>query len=289
MVGCATSRAVKEADQFANQGAWDEAVVIYGDLLNKKPDDVYYKLKYLRARNEAARVHDKLGGEALDGGNLDIALFEFKTAMALDPTLKTAEESYRITHARVKSFNFYDKGLSAVAAGKDQEARRAFNKALSLYPDNASAQFELNKLTVKKGIIVDGVALDIKSSKPITLEFKQAKIKRIFAVFSKLSGINFVFDSDVKDKAASIQMKDATFVDVLELLLITNKLSKKVVSENTILIYPLTAKKRKQYEDMVVKVFYLENIEAKKAINLIRTMVQVKDIYVHEELNALVI
>ena len=54
IAGCATSRAVKEADQFAAQGAWDEAVLLYGNLLKEDPDDVYYKLKYRRASEKAA-------------------------------------------------------------------------------------------------------------------------------------------------------------------------------------------------------------------------------------------
>ncbi|WP_318258772.1 secretin N-terminal domain-containing protein [Geobacter anodireducens] len=39
----------------------------------------------------------------------------------------------------------------------------------------------------------------------------------------------------------------------------------------------------------MVKTFYLNSLDAKKAVNLLRTMLQVKKIYVNEELNALVI
>jgi general secretion pathway protein D len=39
----------------------------------------------------------------------------------------------------------------------------------------------------------------------------------------------------------------------------------------------------------VVKTFFLNNLDAKKAINLLRTMLQIKKIYVNEDLNAIVI
>ncbi len=67
------------------------------------------------------------------------------------------------------------------------------------------------------------------------------------------------------------------------------KLNKKVLNESTIIIYPKTPDKEKQYEDLVVQTFYLDKLDAKKAVNLIRTMLQVKKIYVNEDLNAIVI
>jgi general secretion pathway protein D len=84
-------------------------------------------------------------------------------------------------------------------------------------------------------------------------------------------------------------LKDATFKSTLELILLTNKLSRKVVSENTIVIYPATPQKAKQYDEMHIKVFYLTNIDAKNTVNLLRTMIKAKDIFVHADLNAVVI
>ena len=69
----------------------------------------------------------------------------------------------------------------------------------------------------------------------------------------------------------------------------TNKHSKKIVSENTIIVYPSTPQKSQQYEDLLIKVFFLENIDAKKAVNMLRSMTKIKDIYVHAERNAIVV
>ncbi|MBE0595673.1 MAG: type II secretion system protein, partial [Desulfuromonadales bacterium] len=124
---------------------------------------------------------------------------------------------------------------------------------------------------------------------PITLKFKDTEIRDVFNILSRLSGINFLFDDDIRAQKVSILLENATFAQALELLLRLNNLDRKVLNAKTILIYPQTKEKEKKFEDQIIQTFYLSNIDAKKAVNLLRTMLQLRKIYVHEELNALVI
>jgi general secretion pathway protein D len=87
----------------------------------------------------------------------------------------------------------------------------------------------------------------------------------------------------------TVLLEEASFAQALEFLLNMNKLGKKVLNPKSIIIYPKTKEKEKQYEDHLIQTFYLSHIDAKKAVNLLRTMLQLRKIYVHEELNALVI
>jgi len=75
----------------------------------------------------------------------------------------------------------------------------------------------------------------------------------------------------------------------MELILQMNGLGKKVLNSKTIIIYPLTREKEKQYGDQIIQTFYLSHIDAKKAVNLLRTMLQLRKIFVHDERNALII
>ncbi len=68
-----------------------------------------------------------------------------------------------------------------------------------------------------------------------------------------------------------------------------NKLDKKILNSKTIILYPKTRDKKKQFDDQVIQTFYLSNLNAKKAVNMLRTMLQVRKIYVQEELNAIVL
>ena len=145
------------------------------------------------------------------------------------------------------------------------------------------------KVSGERRTVLDGFELDVTSDKPITLKFKDTEIRDVFNIVAKLSGINFLFDDDIKSQKISIFLEDATFSQALELLLRLNALDKKVLNAKTILIYPQKKESEKKYEDQIIQTFYLSNIDAKKAVNLLRTLLQLRKIYVHEELNALVV
>jgi len=111
----------------------------------------------------------------------------------------------------------------------------------------------------------------------------------VFNIISQLSGINFVFDESLKESNVTIYLENATFQQALDIITGMQKLGRKTLNESTIIIFARTPDKLKQYEELYVQTFFLNKLDAKKAVNLIRTMLQVKKIYVNEEMNTLVI
>jgi general secretion pathway protein D len=291
--GCASTYALKhtlsEADELAARGAWDKAVLKYAELRKTDPENLEYNVKYNRARLEASRIHYNRGEGHLANGNYNAAILEYRAASILDPANKKSGQRIKEVKNLIDSLFYYGKGLEFLEEGKMRAAKVSFNRAVSLNPGNEAAAAELEKLKERERLVIDGFELDLKSTKPVTLEFKAVGIKKIFNVLGKLSGINFVFDSDVKDIQTSIFLKDATFKESLELLLVTNKLKRKVISDNTIVVYPNTPQKIKQYEEMLIKIFYLTNVDAKNMVNLLRTMIKARDMFVHADLNAIVV
>jgi general secretion pathway protein D len=84
-------------------------------------------------------------------------------------------------------------------------------------------------------------------------------------------------------------VRDTPVEEVLRFVLVTSQLEKRVLNENTILIYPNTPQKAYQYKELVVRSFYLENADAKQTANLVRSLVKTRDLFVDEKLNLLVI
>lgn len=126
--------------------------------------------------------------------------------------------------------------------------------------------------------------------KSVSLEFREANIRSIFEVLSREAAINFIFDKDVRpDLRATIFFKNSTVEDIVKSLLLTNQLAEKAINQNTILIYPNTPAKVREYQELVVKTFYLTNAEAKTAQNLLKSILRVRDIYVDDKLNLMVI
>ncbi|MCC6917161.1 secretin and TonB N-terminal domain-containing protein [Nitrosomonas sp.] len=126
--------------------------------------------------------------------------------------------------------------------------------------------------------------------KPITMEFRDTPLKTMFELISRTAGINFIFDRNVQQEAtASIFVRDNPIEDVLKLMLLTNQLTYKVLNNNTLLIYPDTPAKQKDYQELVVRSFHVANTDVKQMVAMIRGLVKARDIYINEKLNLFVI
>lgn len=126
--------------------------------------------------------------------------------------------------------------------------------------------------------------------KPITMEFRDAPLKTVFELISRTAGINFVFDRTVQQEAkTSIFVRENPIEDVLKLLLLTNQLAYKVLNSNSLLIYPDTPAKQKDYQELVVRSFHIANTDVKQMAAMIRGLVKARDVYINEKLNLLVI
>src|SRR5436190_1180924 len=126
-------------------------------------------------------------------------------------------------------------------------------------------------------------------TKPISLELKDVPLRTVFDVIARAANLNFLFDKDVRaDQRTTIVVRDAQVEDVIKLILATNQLEQKVLNETTALIYPNTPQKLREYQDLVVKSFYIANADVRQTANLIRTILKTRDIFIDEKLNLLV-
>jgi general secretion pathway protein D len=290
LTGCTAGRTMfSKAEKLEQEGRLDEAVLRYAEAIAENPGLSEYRLRFLKAAEKASKIHLEKGERLLAEGKLDDALREFQAAVALDASLEKARQLAAQAQKLRDAQMFFAEGEEFEKGRKLREAYRAYQQAVALNPGHREAKAALERLVKSKKTKLDGYELNLKSQKPITLKFKEAKLKDVFTIVTQLSGINFVFDEGIKDQNVTIHLENASFPQALDILTGMHKLGRKVLNESTIILYAKTPEKAKQYEDLVVKTFYLNRLDAKKAVNLVRTMLQVKKIYVNEENNALVI
>ncbi len=290
LAACATGRtAYDNASKLEKSGRYDEAVKKYAEAVANNPDASEYRLAFLKASEHAAKVHLKRGEDLLGAKNYDEAYQEFQNAMAMDPGLDKARQQGEIALKYKSSNQFYIEGAAFERENKTKESVRAYQKAVNLNAANKEASDALDRLLKTRRSKAEAFELNLKSTKPITLKFKDAKIKDVFNIISQLSGINFVFDESLKDSNVTIYLENATFQQALDIICGMQKLGRKTLNESTIIIFAKTPDKLKQYEELYIQTFFLNKLDAKKAVNLIRTMLQVKKVYVNEEMNTLVI
>ncbi|MDK9716652.1 MAG: type II secretion system protein [Trichlorobacter sp.] len=288
--GCSAARKnYNEGKDLEEQGKLEEAMYRYAEAVKHAPDESEYRMKFLNTRMAAAKGREQEGDALVKAGNYAGAVTAYQTAAGLDGSqprlVQKATNAIRLRDAAAA----YQEGLALEKGNKLREAATAYGRALDLAAENkeyATAALRIAGLRKSK---LDGFELQLKSKQPITLRFRETRLKDIFSVVSQLSGINFIFDPDVKDQSVTITLENATFQQATDLLAGMYKLGHKVLNETTVLIYPHSAEKTKQYQDMQLRTFHLNHLDAKKAANLIRTMLQVRRLYINEDANALVV
>ncbi|PLX81138.1 MAG: hypothetical protein C0616_05830 [Desulfuromonas sp.] len=289
LTGCIVHPAFESGEELVRQGRYDEAVYQYTEALEELPDSQELRMKLFDAKSRAALDHLKTARRAKENGRLKEAVTEYSQVIALDPSLETALQERKRVEYKLDAEKLVVEAKDYIRERRYAQARANLDQALLLDPDQARAQKLLADLKDRKSAIIDGIELEVASNEPISIQFKDAQMREVFKTLSKLSGITFIIDTDVEDETVRLSLERATFAQALELLLNMHTLALRVLNPQTVIVYPDSRDKKKQYEDLVIQTFYLSNIDAKKAVNLLRTMLQLRKIYVHEELNALVI
>jgi general secretion pathway protein D len=287
--GCAAHRTLEEGDRLLAEGSYDQAVAHYTDAVAQDPASHEYRMKLLNARSMAAMDHLQRGRQQTEKGNYPAALEEFRLASLLDGSIVAGSQELKKVQNFLEAEKLVDEGRAFYEKHRFFQAKTTLGRALQLHPGHPGARELLKKVNRERMTLLDGYELQLVSTSPITLNFQRVGLKDAFTVLSRLSGINFIFDEEVADNRVTVTLEKASFAQALDILLKMNDLGKRVLNGKTIILFPRTPEKIKQYEDQVIQVFYLSNIDAKKAINMLRTMLQLRKIYVHEELNALVV
>ncbi|HYA88996.1 MAG TPA: secretin N-terminal domain-containing protein [Nitrospirota bacterium] len=290
LLGCAAgSQEFQRGERYSQRGEWDMAVKEYRAANKRDPQDIQYRSALLRAQEMAANEHYKKARSFLQERKLDQAITELQQSIYLNPNNAAIQSALKSVLNMKDAENHYRTSLSFVELGRLSDAINELNQAVALDPENVKYRDALDKLQKQETEIEPEDALTLASDKLITLNFKNTNIKDVFEFLSKLSGINILFDEEVKAQPVTIFVKDVSFQYALNLLLSTNKLFMKKISADTIIVIPKSKAKTDQYQDLMVKTFYINNAKAKDMVNVLKTMLDLKKVYVNDALNSITI
>lgn len=188
-----------------------------------------------------------------------------------------------------------ERHTAALAQAREREARgevataRGILKAiLAEDPSRLDVRLELSRLQTPAA--APEPVLGERFRKPISLRLRDAPLPTVLTALSSATGLNFVLDREVPpDIKVTVVVKDAAVDEVLNLVLLTNQLEKRVMSDNTVLIFPNTQQKAREYQPLVTRSFHLANADAKQLQGLLKSVLKSRDYYIDERLNALVV
>jgi general secretion pathway protein D len=257
---------------------WDTALDWYEKALQQDPSDIAYQIAVKRVRFQAGQAHVDAGEKLRQAGEVEKALAEFQRAYAIDPSSAVAEQQVKST-------------LEIIERNRKKE----------LPPEQrALSGAELERLKEKEELSRLEPPPELKplARQPINLRMSNQPPKILFETVAKLAGINVVFDPDYANdpnarRNSSVELTNSTLEDALDYVATMTHSFWKPLSANAILVTQDTMPKRRDYEDSVVKVFYLTNLttpqELQEISTVIRTVCDLKKVFNYSSLSALVV
>ncbi|MBU0993994.1 MAG: tetratricopeptide repeat protein [Proteobacteria bacterium] len=293
--GCAGSdRYIKTGNELIDNNEWDKSVSYLRAAKKKYPGNTEIELLLFRAEWNASMIHMERGETLLKDGQFDDAIEALKTSMSFNADNQKSKLLVKKAEGFKESHALATRAEQLMQSGDYAKARQVAEKSLQLNPENQAAQKLLSYFKSDEKISPqDGMPpkyqLELRSTAPISLKFKKTPIVNVFEVLAKLSGINFIFDKDMKETMVTLFMTDVSFDRFIDVLLRTNDLAARIINEKTMLIYPDTPDKTKEYEDLQVRTFYLNNIDSPKMVSLLSKILKNNDMSANEKLNTIVI
>ena len=298
LLGCAaTELSLQRGEELAAEARWEEAIRFYQDAARRESRNVEVRVGLWRALQFASEALAQSGAELEKAERLEEAGADYRRALAYNAENSAALAGLeRLARARELQERLL-RVRERMEAGKWRAAQAEVTAALRLHPDHPQATVLKQEIAgrllaeapPKPDTDGERLAAQLFSAKPVTLRFRDTDIKEVLEVMARTAGVNIVADESLQPKRVTTFFKDLPLRDAFNLILTSNRLFAKKAAENTVIVIPDNPGKRQQYEELVVRTFYLTDADAKVVVNLLRTILNTRQVFVNEKLNALVI
>jgi general secretion pathway protein D len=290
LVACAGAPQSPDGARLIAAGHYEEGLAAFESSARAAPRNQSLRFEFLRRRESVVSRLIAQAQTALAAEDYAKAEAAYRRALAIAPDDARAAAGLTDLYAAQRHAAELMAAEAALTKGDLATAEEKLRAVLAQDALHRGARLLLRRVTdARAGAALARPRLKTGAGKRVTLEFRDANIRAVFDALARTTGVNFVFDKDVRpDIRTTIVVRETTLEDVIKLILATNQLDHKVLNDNTVLVYPNTAAKQREYQDLVVRSFYLANTDAKQAMNLVRTVLKTRDIYVDEKLNLLV-
>jgi len=269
------------------RGELDKSLELDENALSEDPADPLYQLETRRVRFNAAAKHLKTGQKIRAEGNLSDALLEFNRAYAIDPASPAAQQEIRRTKAMIER----EKKRDTAPLQPGEQPPTPEERGLT--PSQAARKATLDRIDALQSVP------ELKPLNPQlgNLKMNNQKPRVLFETIGKLAGINVLFDPDYATQNTippqSIDLQNSTLDQALDYVSLLTKSFWKPLSANAIFVTLDNVTKRREIEEQVVKVFYLNNItnttELQEIITTLRTVADIQKVYNYTSQNAIIV
>ena len=245
LTGCATTAAFRDGERASQVEDWDSAVEYYRQAVQDDPQNAEYRVALHRAMINAAREHYARAEALEESGALVEAVRAYRRAGELDPgnndALYRAAELERAIRDRIEA---------SVSRAPIEDMRDVASRA-------AAAPL-----------------LEPASGEPLSLRFADQSVRDILDFIGDATGVNINYDQQFQDTRYSVQLDGVTVEEALDQILMANQYFYKVLGPRNVIVAPDTPQKRLQYEDQVIRTFYVSHTDVTELATLLQQIIR---------------
>jgi general secretion pathway protein D len=260
--GCAAGAAMRAGQAAESQQDYDRAVVEYEKAVRERPNDRTARTSLEQAKLRAAQDHFSRARRLASLGKLEEALVEYRIASELNPTNSTIDQEMARARAQLRA------KISVSEAGKTQLETIIAQSLAAPLP---------------------GADLPADITMPDSLIFREASSRDVFTAIGKFADISIAFDPTFRDQPITVDLRNASLADALNAVAGATRNFWRVSAQRTVTVVPDTPAKRREYEEEIVRTFYLSNADLKETVDILRIVVDARRIAMLTATNAITI
>ncbi|MCX6552606.1 MAG: hypothetical protein NTY02_16660 [Acidobacteria bacterium] len=249
--GCASSGSVQQGENAERQQDWDRAVVEYTAAVRANPNDQNARLSLERAKLRATQIHVFRGRRFASIGKLDEAMIEYQIASQLSPASTEIDDAVRELRNTLRA------RVAVTREGKTQ-LQTLIDRTRDLPPP--------------------GFDLPADAKMPDSLTFREAGSRDVFTALARFANVSIIFDPAFRDAPVTIDLRKTSFEQALASLASSTRNFYRVTGPRMVTVIPDTPAKRREYEEEVIRTFYLSNADLKETIDLLRIVIDARKI-----------
>ncbi len=260
--GCAASASLKRGQDAELRQDFDRAVVEYTNTLRQRPDDANARAGLERAKIRASTDHFQRGRRLTATGKFEEALVEYELASELNPTSTEIDSELRSTRNQLRA-----------RIAVDREGKTELQTLIEHSRDLPPTGLDL--------------PADVKL--PASLVFRDASSRDVFLAIARFANISLGFDSTFRETPVTVDLRSTSLDGALGAVADATRTFFRVTGSRTVLVVPDTPAKRREYEEEVVRTFYLSSADLKETQDLLRLVLDARRISPTTATNAITI
>ena len=244
--GCATTAALRSGERAELARDYDRAVMEYTRALQADPENRAAQQGLERSRLRGAQIHFTRGRRFYAEGMLNEALVELQLAEELNSADSNVQELLNSVQTQLHT-------RTAVTPTGKTDLEALIERSQTLRPR--------------------GFDLPANIRLPASLTFRDASSRDVYTALARLADVNVVFDPQFSVQLVTIDLRNAALEEALASLSTATRNFYQVTAQRTITVIPDTPAKRTEYQEEIVRTFYLSNADVGETLDLLRIVI----------------